>query len=175
MFPDNTVLVNFAHINRVALLGTLFPNRQWCATVRSECAKSARLPGLADLRNAPGVFGSALYPDRAEHIDAQLIRQAMAIPGDDPYKHLGEAETIAIVTKRQITALFVTDDRSAKAAAEKDGIRVIDTWRVLKLAHRAGHLTADDVWRDCQALAAIPRGWPPCGRRSADLDGWLKS
>ncbi len=175
MFPDNTVLVNFAHINRVALLGTLFPNKNWCATVKGECAKSANIPGLADLRNAPGVFGAALYPDSAEHVDAQTIRAAMASPGDGPLKHLGEAETIAIVSRRGINALFVTDDHSAKTAAEKVGITVIDTWRVFRFAYKKRLLTADEVWGDCLTLSKSGRGWPRCGRTRAAFDAWLNT
>ena len=173
MFPDNTVLVNFALINRVALLGTMFPNKNWCATVKGECAQSARVPGLADLRNAPGVFGAALYPDRVEHVDAQTIREAMASPGDGPHKHLGEAETIAIVSRRGISALFVTDDHSAKTAAEKAGITVIDTWRVFRFAYKKGLLTADEVWADCLTLSKVGRGWPRCGNSRAAFDAWL--
>lgn len=175
MFPDNTVLVNFAHLNRIALLGVIFPNNNWCATVRTECANSADATGLADLHNAPAVFGAPLYPEGAEHVDTRVIREAMTSPGDGPHKHLGEAETIAIVSRRRIDAVFVTDDRSATEAALKDGIRVITTWQVLKFAYKAGHLTADEVWDDCHTLSRNRRGWPPCARGRADFDAWLNT
>jgi hypothetical protein len=49
-FPDNTVLVNFALINRVDLLATLLRDKgAWCASVAGECAKSANVPELAQL------------------------------------------------------------------------------------------------------------------------------
>lgn len=174
MFPDNTVLVNFAHLNRVALLGVLFPSRQWCATVASECGKSATVPGLSDLHSAPAVFGAPLYPNPAEHVDTQILRTAMSRPDDERHKHLGEAETIAIVSRRRIHAVFVTDDRSAKARAAAHGILVIDTWRVFQLAHRKGLLTAAEVWADLQTLAAKERGGPPKVRSKEDCDAWLQ-
>lgn len=97
----------------------------------------------------------------------------MASPDDDPHKHLGEAETIAIVTRRGIKAVFVTDDHSAKVTAERAGIIVIDTWRVFQFAHRKGLLSADEVWADCQTLSKSKRGWPRCGRSREAFDAWL--
>lgn len=174
MFPDNTVLINLAHINRVGLLADLFPERQWCATVASECSTSARVTGLTDLHTAHSVFGAPIYPNAAEHIDTQALRQAMAKPGDGPHQHLGEAETIAVVSRRKIRAVFVTDDRSAQSRAKLEGIDVTDTWRLLQIAHRAGYLTADEVWTDCQTLSNNQRGRPPCGRSRAEFDAWLQ-
>lgn len=47
LFPDNTVLINFALINRMDLLNRLANgNGRWCATVAAECAESARHPHL---------------------------------------------------------------------------------------------------------------------------------
>jgi hypothetical protein len=47
LFPDNTVLVNFAIISRMDLLARLANgNGQWCATVASECARQLESPGL---------------------------------------------------------------------------------------------------------------------------------
>jgi hypothetical protein len=66
MFPDNTVLINFAIINRMDLLEKLANgNGQWCATVATECAESAGYPGLAALSAADGIFGEPLDRDAA--------------------------------------------------------------------------------------------------------------
>jgi len=87
MFPDNTVLVNFAIINRMNLLAKLANgNGQWCATVAGECAESARYPGLAALSAAEEIFGEPLYPDPAEHQDVLVLRNQLARPGDPPTK-----------------------------------------------------------------------------------------
>jgi hypothetical protein len=75
MFPDNTVLINFAIINRMGLLEKLANgNAQWCATVAGECAESAGYPGLAALSAAEEIFGEPLYPTPAEHQDVQVLR-----------------------------------------------------------------------------------------------------
>jgi hypothetical protein len=63
MFPDNTVLINFAIINRMDLLEKLANgNGQWCATVARECAESAGYPGLAALSAVEDIFGEPLEP-----------------------------------------------------------------------------------------------------------------
>jgi hypothetical protein len=110
MFPDNTVLINFAIINRMDLLKKLANgNGQWCATVASECAESAGYPGLAALTAAEDIFGEPLYPNPAEHQDVQVLRNQLASPGDPPTKHLGEAETVAIITRRRLSCFLVTE------------------------------------------------------------------
>lgn len=79
MFPDNTVLINFAIINRMDLLERLANgNGRWCATVRTECAESARQPGLAALDGVAEIFGEPLYPDEAEHQDVRVLRDQLA-------------------------------------------------------------------------------------------------
>ena len=81
MFPDNTVLINFAIINRMDLLEKLANgNGQWCATVAGECAESAGYPGLAALSAAEDIFGEPLYPDPAELQDVQVLRNQLASP-----------------------------------------------------------------------------------------------
>lgn len=89
LFPDNTVLVNFALINRMDLLARLANgNGQWCASVASECASSAQQPGLEALDAAPRIFGTPLFPDAVEHLDARTFRDELARPGDPPHAHL---------------------------------------------------------------------------------------
>ncbi|AEH08929.1 hypothetical protein FsymDg_1462 [Candidatus Protofrankia datiscae] len=57
LFPDNTVLINFAILNRMDLLGRLANgNGRWCATVAAECDASAQQPGLAALRSGCPVW-----------------------------------------------------------------------------------------------------------------------
>jgi len=64
LFPDNTVLINFALINRMDLLERLANgNGHWCATVASECTRSSREAGLEALADAPEIFGAPWYPE----------------------------------------------------------------------------------------------------------------
>lgn len=123
-------------------LGELIGDRgRWCATVAEECAKGARKPGLEDMAKAPAIFGDALYPTVAEYMDTQVIRERMLKPGDTATAHLGEAETIAIITRRPLRGFFVTDDRDASREARAEGIGVVSTWDILRLMTRTGRMT----------------------------------
>ena len=82
-------------------------------------------------------------------------------PGDPATQHLGEAETIAIIVRRQLSCFFVTDDGSARRLATQNGVQVVSTWHLLKVAHRAGLLDADTFWGCVQTLEGEARGTPP--------------
>lgn len=172
-FPDNTVLINFGHINRLSLLAALIPERAWCEVVSQECDDSSRYPGLATLQHAPTIFGTALKPTERERDLTFELRDQMRRPGDPSTRHVGEAETIAIITTRNITAIFATDDRGAASAARNAGITVITTWDVLRLAHKKNHLTLSDAYNDACLLDSLDRGWPPCARTFEAFEDWI--
>lgn len=173
LLPDNTILVNFGHIDRIPLLRHLALAHAWCAAVADECERSARQPGLGSLDQARAIFGAPLRPDPAEHQDTQVLRQRMAAPGDSNTKHLGEAETISIVARRRLPAIFATDDRDAALHARAAGITVISTWDLLRIARKLARITANEAWTDCVALRSLGRGGPPCGTGRANFDAWL--
>jgi predicted nucleic acid-binding protein len=176
VFPDNTVLINFAIINRMDLLSRLANgNGRWCATVATECAESARLPELAALGGAREIFGEPLFPDAAEHQDVRVLRDELAGPGDRPSKHLGEAETLAIIVHRRLRCFFVTDDNDAARLASKKGVQVVDTWLLLRVAHRKGWLDADALWGYVQTLQGQRRRAPSEVRDRLSFDKWLTS
>jgi hypothetical protein len=128
MFPDNTVLISFAIINRMDLLNRLANgNGTWCATVATECAQSARLRELASLDGAREIFGEPLFPDDAEYQDVQVLRDELAGPGDQPTSHLA-------------------DDRDVTRLAARNGVKTADTWLLLRVASRKGWLDADTLW-----------------------------
>jgi hypothetical protein len=174
MFPDNTVLVNFAIINRMDLLGRLVrDNGRWCATAARECERSADVAGLAALDDAREIFGDPLFPDQAELQDTVIIRDELAGPGDSRYQHLGEAETLAIVTRRGLTCFFATDDREAARLAAKKNIPTADTWRLLSLAYRQGWLDADTFWGYVQTIRVQGRKGPRGVSDRLSFDKWL--
>ena len=94
LFPDNTVLVNFALVSRMTLLETLLAvHGRWTVTIAAECAVGARRPGLEDMASAVGFLGEPLVPTQGERITTRLIRARLANLADKPTDHLGEAET----------------------------------------------------------------------------------
>jgi len=46
----------------------------------------------------------------------------MASPGEPATKHLREAETVAIMSRRRIDGFLFTDDRDAQALADHHGV-----------------------------------------------------
>lgn len=177
VFPDNTVLVKLGHLNCVHLIGSLFPSgtTNWCQSVANECRRSATAIGKPLMyQQASAVFGSPLIPQApAEHIDITVLMEQWAQPGDPPHKNLGEAETLVLIDRRQIHAVFVTDDHGATKEAIARRILVIDTWRLLWLMHRSGLITEDDLWQGCLYLKSQNEGWPPCGQTRPAFSAWL--
>lgn len=175
-FPDNTVLNNFAIIHLMDELGDLIDDRgRWCATVAGECAKGATKPGLEDMAKASAIFGDALYPAGAEYTDTQTIRERMLKPGDTDTDHLGEAETIAIMSRRQMQGFFVTDDRDAAREAKAEGIRVVSTWDILRLFVRVGRMTLNNFHVHAATLVNASRGFPPGWPNKTAVEVWLNA
>ncbi|MEV8148835.1 hypothetical protein AB0O52_11915 [Arthrobacter sp. NPDC080073] len=174
LFPDNTVLINFALINRMDLLSRLANgNGRWCATVEQECLQSAAYEGLVALGDAADIFGDPLFPEtRFEHLNVRTFRDELAEPNDPPHKHLGEAETLAIMSSRNIHGFFVTDDGGARRLAARHGIQVVDTWKLMHIAIKKGFVDAATVWGYVQTLRASKRPVPSNLRSRQSVDLW---
>jgi hypothetical protein len=176
LFPDNTVLVNFALINRMDLLERLANGRgRWCATVADECARSAQEPGLGAMTIAWDIFGAPWYPESgAERLDVQGLRLELSQPGDPAHKHLGEAETLAIMIRRDVDGYFVTDDGDAVRLARTKGVPVVSTWDLLRMAARCQFVDGAALWGYVQTLRVEKRGGPPGVSDRNSFDAWLK-
>lgn len=147
-FADNTVLVNFCLIGEIPLLETLLNGRgAWTASVEIECAESSGYPGLSDLSQVPAFMGTAYAPDGRREIEAvTMIWDWLRSPGDGPEKHLGEAETLAIIHQRPLDAVIVTDDTGALRAAGRIQVPVVTTVSLLTLAARVNLITTQRAW-----------------------------
>ena len=154
LFPDNTVLVNFALLDRLSLLDELVRGKAaWTATVANECDASAQRPGLADLARCAEIFGEPWrLTSPSEIVDAQSIRARMASPGESQSAHLGEAEALVIISGRSPRSAFVTDDLGARVVAQSMGVATYSTCHLLKLAVRGRRLSAQDAWQDVLSL-----------------------
>lgn len=143
LFLDNTVLINFAILDRLDLLEDLLHgDGRWCYTVSIECANSAAWYGA--LADVPDILGKPLEPSPAERVAARILRDAMAKPGDEAHKHYGEAETLAIIAERGMEAVLLTDDAGARDFARARGVPPIDTWRLLAVLEQRGRISAGD-------------------------------
>lgn len=172
--PDNTVLINFAIIRRMDLLGELLNGRgSWCLSIARECSKSQAYQ--VELDHAGAIFGAPLIPNATENLQAHILREAMASPGEPATQHLGEAETIAIIDGRGLDAFFLTDDAGAQALAHRHHITAVTTWDLLRLAYTITKVTQPVLTGYLRTLADAGRGRPPDVTTFDDLTGWLPS
>lgn len=125
------------------------------------------------MAKAERTFGDPWHPEGGR-IDVMLIREQMVKPGDSRTAHLGEAETIAIMARRQVRGFFVTDDRNAGREAQRHGLRVVNTWDILRLMVRGRILAPDDFHTHVRTLAGARRGTPPGWPQMADINQWLE-
>lgn len=175
-FPDNTVLVNFTHIDRHEILEWFLRGHgAWTISTARECSNSARVEGLGQMARWHDVLPPPLAPANAELIDAKTIALQMRKPGDiDPAKNMGEAETIAVIARRGIEAVFLTDDHdAARRAQEEPLIEVASTTKVLAFAEVMDRLSHADA-RACLAELSEKRrvlGNPP---RVGDYDDYVE-
>lgn len=114
-----------------------------------------------------------MTPDNAEYVDTRTLRDTIAVPGDPATKHLGEAETIAIISRRRLDAYFLTDDQGATTLAAQHGIQVVTTWDLLRLAHKTGKVTKPVLITYVDTLMSQQRGRPPDVVDPTQLDCWL--
>lgn len=177
-FPDNTVLINFAYIGRLDLLAALLPQRMWCLTVSRECRQSYAILDF-DYATVRALFGEPLIPTQGESINLILLRDEIAVPGDKPSAHVGEAETITLAKSRRIeNPVLVTDDIGAAVLARREGMNVVTTWRLIQLAVRSPKITFTEAeaWTAAMTLRSERRGWPKgVGHTRAELMAWLRS
>ncbi|GGK93240.1 hypothetical protein [Streptomyces flaveus] len=146
-FPDNTVLCNFAAVDRVPLLEKLLDGRgRWTEAVAHEAEQSAAyLPRLRDIV-AVGMLGEPITITDLDEI-AEVDRLRRAVFGgvaSVPTKHLGEAETCALIIKRPEfrDSVWITDDRSAAAFTRRRGITTKETFDLMNEAVVEGLVTA---------------------------------
>lgn len=170
--PDNTVLINFAIIRRMDLLAELVNGQgAWCISIARECDKSQAFH--PDLSEAAAIFGEPLIPNATERIDATIKREIMARPGEPPTQHLGEAETIAIMSNRHLDGFFLTDDGGARDLARSHQIQAVSTWDLLRLADKVKKVTRPVLTGYLRTLAAADRGKPPNITSVDKLTPWL--
>lgn len=179
IFPDNTVLINFAYCDQMDLLATIVAGRgKWSASVASECADKAQALDLPQLKSSRAIFGEPLIPDRVEHIQTRIHREHFLQPGDGPKKHLGESETLAIIENRNFegTTVFVTDDGQVPLRAKSHGIPVvcITTWDLVRFGTRAGHLKEEVALCMRDRLMGHRRVHLPYVKNETAFIAWLR-
>lgn len=156
-FPDNTVLINFSLIDGSDILRQIVREQgRWTITVAREWGNSSQKLALPSLSNWKTIFGTPISPTRAEQVDAAHIAIQMRHPGEnDPAKNIGEAETIAVIQRRGLSAFFLTDDHDAARVAKLNKINVVGTGKLIATAEAQDWITSstahawlNDLWHN---------------------------
>ncbi|MGL4338862.1 MAG: hypothetical protein ACRCSP_00350 [Rhodoglobus sp.] len=173
-FPDTTALVTFTMMGRQDLLTSLLAGRgRWTVTIAAECRRSSQEPGLEGMTEFDNVLGDPWIPLPAERTDTQLYRSRLAVAGDPDTRHLGEAETIAVVTSRGPKALFITDDLRARQLAHGAGVQTATTLDLLRISVRTKLLSEDTLMALLQLLAAQGRHLAGAPTDPTAMKRWL--
>lgn len=145
-FPDNTVLINLAVLDRVDLLAWFLRDRgRWCASVEWEWRRSVGALGLQNAeQRVREICGEPLLPDPREHVDIHLLVDSLRAPGDSPDRHRGEVETIVLVRNRAELhgSVFISDDMGALQLARQElpGSKCYTTVDILVHAELSGKI-----------------------------------
>jgi predicted nucleic acid-binding protein len=173
-FPDNTVLCNFAAVDRLSLLEKVLDGRgRWTQAVAYEAERSSRhLPPLRTVA-ADGWLGEPIEiddPRETELVD-RLRRLVFGGNPRRPLQHLGEAETLTLIQHRSAFAesVWITDDGEAGRFARRKGITVLDTVDIIREAVAGGVVVAHEGHRLLCAMTSRGRHLRGVPRRPEDL------
>jgi hypothetical protein len=162
-FPDNTVLCNFAAVERVDLLRSVLSERgRWTEAVAYEASRSAaHLRALAGLA-ADGWLGDPVEVTSDADIQAieRIRRAAFGGTDDRPLQHLGEAQTCYVIKHWAEFAgsWWITDDREALRYAKFQGITTRETIDLMSIAVVNGDVGATDAFSLMNLMADRDRG-----------------
>ncbi|MEU0876780.1 hypothetical protein [Nocardia brasiliensis] len=151
LFPDNTVLCNFAVVHQLHLLKSVLNGRgQWTGAVAYEAQRSSQsLPDLAALISEGWMSEPIEIAADADIQRVQRLRRVVFGGTDDsPLKHLGEAETCFVISEWPAYAgsWWISDDREALRYARGRGIITRETIDLMGIAVANGELTAQSAY-----------------------------
>lgn len=160
IFPDNTVLINFACIQRLDLLeGWLRGRGRWTEAVHDEAKNSvAWWPGLQGL-HAAGWLGQPVELD--QHLgEIERIRRTVFLgTSAKPKKHLGEAQTCFLLQHDHSWhgSWWISDDGDALDYAEQQNLVTRETIDIFENLVADGDLTAQQAYDLLHEIASHDR------------------
>jgi len=162
LFPDNTVLCNFAAVDRLDLLRSVLGDRgRWTEAVAYESTRSAHvLPALEQLVHDPWLGDAIEVDDESEIRQVDAIRRAVFGGTDDePLKHLGEAQACFVISNWNEFAgsWWVSDDREALRYARFQEITTRETIDLVSMAVSNGDITSQEAYALMCKMADLGR------------------
>lgn len=162
LFPDNTVLCNFAAVGRSDLLRTFLGEKgRWVEAVAAEASNSAAfLPDLERLISG-GWLGDPIEvtdPDHIHRIDV-IRRDRFGGRRNQPLKHLGEAQTCFVIHEIEEWkgSSWISDDRDALEFARFQNLPTMETIDIMRHLVASYDVTGLGAFDIMQAMAAADR------------------
>ncbi len=151
LFADNTVLCNFAAVERLDLLRSILAGRgRWTEAVAYEAGRSAAyLPALLALPLQGWLEEPIAVSDEAGTRAVERIRRAVfGGTHDRPLRHLGEAQTCYVILHRAAFSgsWWLSDDQESVRYARRQAIPVLETVDLMRLAVGAGRVPAREAF-----------------------------
>jgi hypothetical protein len=175
LFPDNTVLCNFACVGRLSLLRTVLNGRgRWTSAVAYEASRSARFIPALDSIAPDGWLAEPIEITSDGDIRRinQIRRAVFGGTDEEPLKHLGEAETCFLI--RELTEFaeswWISDDQEAVRYARFQHITTRETIDLMTIAVVNGDIASKEAYDLMQEMADKGRGLR-LPRLPRDLDG----
>jgi len=162
LFPDNTVMCNFAAVDRLNLLKAVLDGRgRWTEAVADEARSSARaLPALRGFAGSGWLDEPIEIVDDSDILAIERIRRAVFGGTEDkPRQHLGEAQTCYVILNWAGFAgsWWISDDKEALRYARLQGITTRETIDIMSIAVTDGDISARDAFDLIQAMADSDR------------------
>ena len=160
VFPDTTVLCNFAVVRQMGLLeGWLRGRGRWTSAVRFEVGRSrAYHPALGDAVDGRWLGEVIELEGHEEAVERMRLGVFGGMP-EEPLKHLGEAQTCYLI--RHLSEFedswWVTEDGDAYDFGVRSGMQTLRTFEVMQHMVADGDLTAE-------AALALMRAMEEAGR-----------
>jgi len=162
LFPDNTVLCNFAVVDRLNLLETILNGRgRWTSAVAGEAEASAQyLPALRIVVSAGWMGEPIEITDDTDVLQVERVRRVV-FGGTDakPLQHLGEAETCHVIRNlpKFASSWWITDDREALRYAKRQGIPAYETIDLMAMAVNDGDVVDGAAFELMERMASCGR------------------
>ncbi|AYF97186.1 hypothetical protein [Protaetiibacter intestinalis] len=161
LFPDTTVLCNFAAVRRMPLLREFLGDRgRWVQSVEGEVKRGVAIHQDLELVVSEDWFGAAVSATKRGEI-ARIERfRTLHMFGDPtkPLQHLGESETFVVLNRAEFKgAAFLTDDFDAHRIFDGFDVPVLDTRDVIESLVAWNSLSASEGFDICEEMAAKQR------------------
>ncbi|OAA19874.1 hypothetical protein UG55_108425 [Frankia sp. EI5c] len=162
LFPDNTVLCNFAAVDRLDILKSVLGGRgRWTEAVAYEASRSAaKLPPLLQLPLEGWLDKPIEITNPADVQKIARIRRAVFGGTDDqPLKHLGEAQTCYVIKNWASFAgsWWISDDGEAIRYARFQNITTRETIDIFSIAVTDGEISATEAFSLMRQMADADR------------------